>query len=119
MDVVSLLRFGWPYLKAEQKQMASAEIDKMLRWCLRESLQADGSFRPQIGDDSMEELTYFGVEFLARIGYFDRSRRFWTTDDLPGGEAARQKIVAFIEKHLATGGAGGEYYRSALKDLTP
>jgi hypothetical protein len=117
MDVVSLLRIGWPYLKAEQKQMASAEIDKMLHWCLRESLQEDGSFRAQIGDDSLEELTYFGVEFLARIGYFDQSRRFWTTDEFPGAEAARQKIVAFIEKHIATGGAGGEYYRSALKDL--
>ena len=30
MDVVSLLRFGWPYLKAEQKRVA-AEIDKMFR----------------------------------------------------------------------------------------
>jgi hypothetical protein len=117
MDVVSLLRFGWPDLKAEQRQMASAEIGKMLQWCLRESLQEDGSFRQTPGDDSIEELTYFGVEFLARIGYFDRSRRFWTADDLPGTEAARQKIVGFIGKHIGTGGAGGEYYRSALKDL--
>jgi hypothetical protein len=30
MDVVSLLRFGWPSLKAEQKRVA-AEIDKMFR----------------------------------------------------------------------------------------
>ncbi len=117
MDVVSLLKFGWPYLKPEQRQLASAEIGKMLRWCLRDSLQADGSFRQQPGDDSIEEQTYFGVEFLARIGYFDRSRRFWTTEEFPEADAARRKIVAFIEKHIGTGGAGGEYYRSALKDL--
>jgi hypothetical protein len=119
MDIVSLLRFGWPYLKPEQKQLASAEIGKMLRWCLRESLQADGSFQQQPGDDSIEELTYFGVEFLARVGYFDRSRRFWTAEEFPEADAARQRIVGFIEKHIDTGGAGGEYYHSALKDLTP
>ena len=25
--------------------------------------------------------------------------------------------MRFIEEHIGTGGAGGEYYRSALKDL--
>jgi len=119
MDVVTLLRFGWPYLKPEQKQAAAAEIDKMLRWCLAESLQADGSFRQEPGDDSIEEVTYFGVEFLARTGYFDPSRRFWTGAKLPDSQSARRSILAFIEKHHAAGGAGGEYYRGALKDLEP
>lgn len=40
-----------------------------------------------------------------------------SSSELPGAEAARQKIVRFIEEHIGTGGAEGEYYRSALKDL--
>lgn len=117
MDVVTLLRFGWPYLKPDQQQAASGEIGKMLRWCLAESLEPDGSFRHQEGDDSIEEVTYFGVEFLFRVGYFDPSRRFWTTGDFPRAEEARQRIVDFIEQHIGTGGAGGEYYQTALRDL--
>jgi hypothetical protein len=56
MDVVSLLRFGWPYLKAEQRQVASAEIGKMLGGAC--GSQADGSFRQESGDDSIEEQTF-------------------------------------------------------------
>jgi hypothetical protein len=115
MDVVTLLRFGWPYLDDAQKKAVSVEIGKMVKWCATESLQPDGSFGQQ--QDSIEENTYFGVEFLDRIGYFDKSRRFWTSEEFPEAAAARLKIIAYIQKHESTGGTGGGYYRDALDAL--
>ena len=117
MDVVVLLRYGWPYLSDSQKQAVSAEIRKMVRWCVTESLQSDGSFRLEAGEDSIEEQTYFAVAFLARAGYFDKSRLFWTTEEFPGADAHRQAIISFIGKHRASGGAGGGYYQDALDEL--
>ncbi len=117
MDVVVLLRYGWPYLSDSQKQAVSVEIRKMVRWCLAQSLQPDGGFRTEPGEDSIEEQTYFGVAFLARAGYFDPSRRFWTTEDFPEAETHRQAILTFIGKHRASGGADGGYYQHALDEL--
>ena len=117
MDVAVLLRYGWPSLSDTQKQEAAGEIRKMLRWCLSESLQSDGSFRIEPGQDSVEEQIYFPVAFLARVGYFDKSRRFWTDEDFPEAEGIRQRILAYIERHRASGGAGGGYYQSAMDEL--
>jgi hypothetical protein len=90
----------------------------MLDWCLRESLQPEGSFRPDAGsNESMEESTSWGVSFLARIGFFDPARRFWTDASFSNAEAIRQKLIGYIEKHKATGGAGGVYYEHDLEEL--
>jgi hypothetical protein len=88
----------------------------MLDWCLKESLQTDGSFRVR-DEESLEESVYFGAAFLSRIGYFDRTQRFWTGEDLPGAPEARQHIVQFIRAHLGSGGEGGSYYHDALAEL--
>jgi hypothetical protein len=118
MDVVVLFRFCWPYASEAQKQAAAAEIRRMLTWCLHESLQPEGSFKPDEGtSDSLEESDSWGVSFLARIGFFDRARRFWTDEDFPDAEQIRQRLIGYIEKHKATGGAGGTYYEHALEEL--
>jgi hypothetical protein len=118
MDVVVLFRYAWPFMNESQKREASAQIARMLQWCLRESALPDGSFRRSTGgDDSVEEGEYFGVAFLARAGYFDPTRRFWTTDAFPGTEQLRRRLIDFIRKHKATGAAGGAYYESALSEL--
>jgi hypothetical protein len=88
----------------------------MLDWCLKESLQPDGSFRLREGE-SLEESVYFGTAFLARIGYFDRAQRFWTDEEFPGALEAKQHIAQFIRAHLGSGGEGGTYYRDALAEL--
>jgi hypothetical protein len=62
---------------------------------------------------SHQILTELEVAFLARAGYFDKSRRFWTTEEFPDADAHRQAIASFIEKHKASGG----YYRNALDEL--
>ena len=117
MDVVTLFHHAWPQASREQRQAMTAEIEKMLRWCLEESLQGDGSFQPSMGDGSGEEGAYFGASFLVRLGYFGKSQRFWTDRDFPEAEAVRQRIVANIRAHLGSGGAGGTYYENALRQL--
>ncbi len=119
MDAVVLFHYGWDSATPAQKKIMAQEIEKMLGWCLTESLQSDGSFRSNSDDDSIEEAEYFGTAFLARIGYFDRNRRFWTDQAFPEAEQIRQRIRRYISTHLSTGAAGGAYYQSALDQLDP
>ncbi len=91
MDVVALFKAGWPQATPAQKQAMTVEIEKMLHWCLTESLQPDGSFKPNIGDGSLEEGEYYATAFLARIGFFDKKERFWTDREFPEAPAIRRE----------------------------
>jgi hypothetical protein len=118
MDVVVLFQYAWPHMNEVQRRTASIEIEKMLQWCLKDSVLPDGSFRASTGgEDSLEEDEYFGVAFLARAGYFDASRRFWTDQPFPEAENLRRRLIDFIQRHKASGAAGGAYYESALREL--
>ena len=118
MDVVVLFQYAWPHMNEVQRRDASIEIGKMLQWCLKDSVLPDGSFRASTGgEDSLEEDEYFGVAFLARAGYFDASRRFWTNQSFPEAENLRRRLIDFIQRHEASGAAGGAYYESALREL--
>lgn len=118
MDVVVLFRYAWPHMSEVQQRAAAIEIGKMLQWCLKDSVLPDGSFRAGTGgEDSLEENEYFGVAFLARAGYFDVSRRFWTDQPFPEAENIRRRLIQFIQRHKASGAAGGAYYESALREL--
>ncbi len=118
MDVVVLFQYAWPHMNEVQRRAASIEIGKMLQWCLKDSVLPDGSFRAGTGgEDSLEEDEYFGVAFLARAGYFDASRRFWTDQPFPEAENLRRRLIDFIQRHKASGAAGGAYYESALREL--
>ncbi len=116
MDVVALFKAGWPHASPTQKLAMTAEIEKMLHWCLTESIQPDGSFKPHIADGSLEEGEYYATAFLARIGFFDKKERFWTDRDFPEAAGIREKIIAYILAHQETGGSGGGYYESTLED---
>jgi hypothetical protein len=116
MDVAVLFSFGWSAASANQREAMAEQIQRMLDWCLTQSLQPDGTFA-QGGDNSFEENTYFGAAFLSRIGFFDRTRRFWTTQDFPEASEIRQRITRYILQHRNTGAAGGTYYEHALQDM--
>lgn len=119
MDVIVLMRDTWPNMTDAQRRQGVTEIRRMLDWCLKHSLQTDGSFAASPGgDDSVEEGTHFGVGFLSRLGYFDKRKRFWTTDNFPEAETNRQRILHFIETQKGTGAAGGTYYSSSLAEMT-
>jgi len=116
MDVVGLFRYGWPLMNGEQQRAAAAEIRQVIRWCLEESLQPDGSFKTD-GGNSVEEEVNFGASLLDQAGVFDRAKRFWTSDSFPEAQQVRARIIGFIQKHLDTGAVGGVYYRHILEDL--
>lgn len=117
VDVVYLFKWGWPVASAGQKKAMAAGIQDMLNRCLAESLQPDGSFKHLAADQSIEEATYFGADFLSYIGYFDKSKRFWTDQGFPQAEEVRQRIIGFVEKHRASGAAGGGDYSTILEEL--
>ena len=117
LDVVGILQYSWPFASAAQKKALALELNKMIRWTVDESLQPDGSFKRVEADGSMEYKTYFGTAFLARAGYFDKSKRFWTDQDFPEAEGVRQRIIGFIEKHRKSGAEGGKQYEDALEEL--
>jgi hypothetical protein len=116
MDVVALFKAGWSDADDVQRKAIKVEIQKMLDWCLKVSFQEDGSFKSNIGDGSFEEGIYYGTSFLGRIGFFNKKDRFWTDQEFSQSEAVQKKIIDFILKHIKTGGSGGSYYESALKD---
>lgn len=117
MDIVTLFKDGWQDATDAQRKAMAAEIDKMLHWCVTESLQPDGSFKPMIPDGSIEEGEDYGVAFLARTGFFDKSKRFWTDRDFPEAREVRERLIAYIQKHQLSGGEGGDQYKSALEEL--
>ncbi len=116
MDVVVLFHYGWGEASAAQKKAMSAEIDRMLKWCLHDSLQPYGSFKVNIADGSLEDAEYYGASFLARIGYFDPSQRFWTDRNLSKSADVKSRILSFVRAHQGSGPAG-DNYRSTLEAL--
>jgi hypothetical protein len=118
MDAAVVFKFGWNSASEAQKRTMAGEINRMLEWCLSDSLLPDGSFRLRgYSDDSVEEANYFGVAFLARIGFFDKHRRFWTNQDFPQSAEIRRRLLTYIAKHRASGAVGGNYYESAMEEL--
>lgn len=119
MDVIVLMGKSWQAMSDAQRVQGRDVIRQMLRWCLTKSLQPDGSFLSTNGaDDSMEEAEHFGANFLSRIGYFNKQRRFWTDEDFPEAEANKQKILAFIHANQNNGAVGGSYYSSAVEEMS-
>jgi hypothetical protein len=117
MDVVTLFKYGWHQVSEKQRNEMSNEIDKMLKWCLSVSFQPDGSFKAIPEDSSIEEAQYYGISFLARIGYFDKTQRFWTNEEFPESDTVKEKIITYIKHHINTGGSGGDYYKGALEAI--
>ena len=116
MDVATLFRYGWNQASDVQRKTMTAEIDRMLDWCLKESLQPDGSFKVNIADGSVEDAEYYGTSFLARVGFFDPGQRFWTNRDFPNAAEVKGRIISFVRSHESTGPTG-DHYRSTLEAL--
>jgi hypothetical protein len=50
MDAIGLFRYAWPFMRDGLRKQAAAEIRKVVRWGLDESLKKDGSFQITGGD---------------------------------------------------------------------
>ena len=96
-DLVTIFRYAWPSLDEETRARVRDEIQKMLDWCISQSLQADGSFKTSEIDDTLGDAQMYGVLFLRDIGYFDSARRFWTSRSFPESETVRSRIKSKLE----------------------
>jgi hypothetical protein len=116
VDVVTVFQYGWLTASPEQRKAMAAEIDRMLTWCLHDSLQPDGSFKVTAGDPSLEYAEQFGVEFLGNIGFFTPKHRFWTDRTFPESADVRKRIEGFIAQHKDSDPDSDEY-RKMLEDI--
>src|SRR4029434_4741625 len=83
-DVARILRYGWAHMTTIQKRLTREAIGRMLDWTLEQSLNPDGTFKiDPTFFSSLAADYYFGVSFLYTIGFWDRTRRFWTSAELP------------------------------------
>jgi hypothetical protein len=81
-DVVRLFRIGWPQMDKTQRELARAEMRKMMDFCLNETMNPDGSFK-LMDEDTVGSSFLFPVSLLNELGYFRPSLRFWTWESFP------------------------------------
>ncbi|HZZ56525.1 MAG TPA: alpha/beta hydrolase, partial [Opitutaceae bacterium] len=117
LRLLELYRLGWSRLSPAAKSRAGAEIARRLQWTLHSSLQPDGSFRTGPGRP-LETAEDQGVSFLAQAGYFNRSLRFWTTEEFPEADAVRLRITAFLAAQSNRGGSSALFQRD-LTEIAP
>jgi len=92
-DVVELFYRGWPRMRPDQRLRASQAVGEMLKWSLAESISPEGEvLKPDKGDMAPDSY-YFAAAFLDTIGFFDRSKRFWTGESFPGAETIRTGMI--------------------------
>jgi len=90
-DVVRLFRVGWPHMDSRQRALARVEMRKMMDFCLRETMNADGSFK-MMDEDTLGSSFLFPVSLLNELGYFRPSLRFWTWESFPEAMKVADKI---------------------------
>src|SRR5438445_11867302 len=81
-DVVRLFRVGWSKMDGAQRQQARAEMCRMLDFCLKETLNPDGSFK-LMDEDTLGSSFMIPVHLLDELGYFRWTIRFWTRNSFP------------------------------------
>ena len=91
-DVAVLLQLGWPHMRADQRRRAAEELAGLVDWCLTTAISPDGEIVARAAGESLPESYYFTIAFLATVGYFDATRRFWTELDYPEAPAVRERL---------------------------
>jgi hypothetical protein len=90
-DVVRLFRVGWPAMSEEQRAQARTEMRRMMDFCLRETMNADGSFK-MMDEDTLGSSFLFPISLLNELGYFRPSLRFWTSEAFPDAMNVADKV---------------------------
>jgi hypothetical protein len=114
-DVVTLFDCGWKAASWKQREVIRHEIQALLDWCLTRSLQDD-----HFGKETTIDGYYYGVRFLDRIGFWDKAKRFWLSDDisLPNGCPTPEKIRERLLEGFKTVDDGSEYCETIAQILT-
>ena len=108
-DAAKIFRYAWPYSPEAERAEMAAEIQATLDFSLKESLTDAGEFKTSDLDDTPGDAAENGVSFLREVGYFDKSKRFWTSQTFPGAEELRKKIT----QHLQSTGLVDPAFRRA------
>ncbi len=111
-DMVIVFRYAWPTLDEPTRTQVRAEISRMLDWCLKNSLQPDGSFKVSDLDDTVGDAYYYGVSFLHDSGFFSPQDRFWTSQDFPQSDAIRERMQAKLKSIGLSDGKIREAYET-------
>ncbi len=96
-DVVRLVRFGWPHMTEIQKAFARSQLVIILARTTRLAINYVGEVdtRPY---SAVGEAYYFCASLLDDIGYFRRSRNFWSKLEFDNAEELRLKLLGQIER---------------------
>jgi hypothetical protein len=113
-DVATLFKLGWPDMREDQRRRASAELDRLVDWCLATAIAADGSVVARAQSESLAEGYYFTIAFLETVGYFDPAKRFWTDRAFPESPALRGQLA----RHVLRLHRGDPMARMALDRLS-
>jgi len=97
-DVATLIKLGWPEMRADQRRRASAELDRLVDWCLATAIAADGSVVARAKSESLAEGYYFTVAFLDTVGYFDPAKRFWADRAFLEAPALREQFARHVSR---------------------
>jgi hypothetical protein len=101
-DVATLFKLGWDQMRGDQRQHATAELDRLLGWCLKTAVASDGTVVARAKSESLAEGYYFAIAFLDTVGYFDPAKRFWTARAFPEAPALRARLETRVrELHQA------------------
>jgi hypothetical protein len=114
-DVATLFQLGWPKLRADQRQRARVELDRLLGWCLATAIASDGTVVARARSESLSESYYFTIAFLDTVGYFDPAKRFWTDRAFPEAPVLR----AQLERRVRRLHDDDPMARMALERLSP
>jgi hypothetical protein len=96
-DVALLLRLGWTHATDAQRAEIRREVDRMVAWCLTETIEPDGTFKV-LDDNTLGGAFFFGVAFLNEVGYFTPANRFWTDRAFPEAEALRTRVLGRLNE---------------------
>ena len=97
-DVATLFQLGWPEMRADQRQCAGTELDRLLSWCLATAITPDGAVVARAKSESMVEGYYFTIAFLDTIGYFDPAKRFWTDRAFPEAPVLQAQLEPNVRR---------------------
>src|SRR5438046_7090318 len=78
-----------------ERELARAEMRRMLDFCLRETMNSDGSFK-LMDEDTVGSSFLFPVSLLNELGYFRPSLRFWTSESF----ADAMEVATRIEHRI-------------------
>lgn len=96
-DVVTLFASLWRIISPELRARVRVEIQKLLAWCLTQSLQGDEFVRTP--DMSRVDSYYYGVKFLDAVGFWKQAKAFWTDGapmPLPPDTPSSQDLAACL-----------------------